>query len=51
MRTDLAEIRHPGPPTPVASEIIAENNIINGTTKQKISRAIDMIFYWFRDRI
>ena len=29
----------------------ATNSIINGTAKQKISRAIEMKFYWFRDII
>ena len=50
-RTALAEMGHQQPPTPVATYNTAENSIVNGTEKQKISRAIDMIFYWVRDRI
>ena len=43
-----------GPPTTthtVKTKNTAANSIVNGTAKQKISRAIDMIFYWVRDRI
>ena len=36
------------PPTPTAKENTAANTIVNGTEKQKISRAINMIFYWVR---
>ena len=42
---------HLQPPTPVAMDNTAANSIVNGTAKQKRSRAIDMIFYWVRDRI
>ena len=51
MRKALAEMGHLQSPTPVAMENAAANSIVNGTAKQKISRAIDMIFYWVRDRI
>ena len=52
MRTAaLAEMGHQQPPTPVATYNTAANSIVNGTAKQKRSRAIDMIFYWVRDRI
>ena len=51
MRTALAEMGHLQPPTPVATDNTAANIIVNKMTKQKISRAIDMIFYWVRDRI
>ena len=40
---------HPQPPPPVAMYNTSANSIINGTNKK--SRAIDMIFYWVRDRI
>ena len=36
---------HPQPLTPVATDNLAENTIVNGTAKSKISRAIYMIFY------
>ena len=51
MRTALAEMGHQQPPTLVATDNIATNSIVNGTAKQKRSRAIDMRFYWVRDRI
>ena len=38
MRTDLAEMGHSQPPTPVATENTAENIILNGAVKQKRSR-------------
>ena len=51
MITDPANIVHQEPPTPVATENTEANSIVNGTAKQKISREIDMIFYWVIDRI
>ena len=42
---------HQQPPAPVVTEYTAVNSIVNGMEKQKISRAFDMRFYWFRDRI
>ena len=51
MRTAIAEMGHQQPPTLVATDDTAANSIVNGTIKQKRSRAIDMRFYWVRDRI
>ena len=42
---------HPQPPKPVATDNTAENSIMNGMEKRKISRATEMIFYWVRVRI
>ena len=42
---------HPQPPIPVAADNTEKNNILNGTSKQKRSRTIDMIFYWVPERI
>ena len=50
-RTALAEMFHIKPPTPMATENTAANKIVNRKAKQKISLAIDMRFYWVRDRI
>ena len=47
----LAEMGHQQPPTLVATDNTAENIIVKGTEKQKKYRAIDMRFYWVRDRI
>ena len=41
---------NPQPPTPVETDNTAENSIVSGMAK-KISRVIDMIFYWVRYRI
>ena len=51
MRTALAEMGHLQPTTPVAMENTETSCIVNGMAKQKISRSIDMRFYWVRDRI
>ena len=40
---------HQQQPTPVTMDSKAANRIVNGTEKQKIHQAIDMIFYWVRD--
>ena len=45
MQTTLVEMGHPQPTTPVSTETTASNSIVDGPDKQKISRAIDMIFY------
>ena len=47
--TALSETGHPQPPTVVATDNLATHSIVNDTTKQKISRAIDMRFYWVSD--
>ena len=51
IRTELAEMGKQQPPTLVAKYNTAANSIVNGTAKQKRSRAIDMRFYWVRDII
>ena len=51
MRTALAEMGHKQPPTPVETYNTAANRIVNRTAKQKRYPAIDIIFYWGRDRI
>ena len=51
MRTDLADMGHLQPLTPVAKDNTAANSIVNGTEKQKISQANDMRFYWVKYRI
>ena len=51
MRTDLAKISNLEKPTSVAIYNTAENIIVKGKSKQKISRAIYMRFYWVCDRI
>ena len=50
-RTALSEMVHPQPPTLAEVENTEANSIINVKAKQKISLAIDMRFYWVRNRI
>ena len=51
LRTTLEELGHPQPPTPMKTDNTTANGIINGTVKQNRSKAIDMRFYWLRDRV
>ena len=41
---------HPQPPTPIKTDNTTARGIITGTIKQKRSKAIDMRFYWLKDR-
>jgi hypothetical protein len=49
-RNCLIEIGHPQPPTPIKTDNTTARGIITGTIKQKRSKAIDMGFYWLKDR-
>ena len=51
LRTTLAELGHPQPPTPLCTDNSTANGIMNSTIKQNRSKAIDMRFYWLRDRV
>ena len=51
MRATLEEMGHPQPPTPIKTDNTTANGIINGSLKQQRSKAIDMRFYWLRDRV
>ena len=41
---------HPQPPTPIAVDNTNAVGFIQDTIKQKRSKAIDMRFYWLKDR-
>ena len=41
----------PQPPTLITTDNSVARGILNGTVKQKRSKAIDMRFYWLQDRI
>jgi hypothetical protein len=49
-RNCLLEMGHPQPPTPIKTDNTTARGIITGTIKQKRSKAIDMRFYWLKDR-
>ena len=51
LRTTLADLGHPQPPTPIQTDNACAAGIINDTVKQRRSKAIDMRFYWVRDRV
>ncbi len=51
IRTCLAELGHPQPPTPIKTDNTTAAGLANDTVKQKRSKAIDMRFYWIRDRV
>ena len=51
LRTALDEMGHPQPATLVQTDNACAKGIANDTVKQKWSKAIDMRFYWVRDRV
>jgi hypothetical protein len=51
IRTTLHDLGHPQPPTPIQTDNSCAAGIANGTVKQRRSKAIDMRFYWVRDRV
>jgi hypothetical protein len=50
LRTIAIEMGHPQPATPVCTDNSTADGIINSMVKQNRSKAIDMRFYWVRDR-
>ena len=50
-RVTLLEMGHPQPPTPIEVDNETAIGFLKGTMKQKHSKAIDMRFYWVRDRV
>ena len=51
IRTTLAEMGHPQPPTPVQTDNSCATGIANGMIRQRRSKAMDMRFYWVQDRV
>jgi hypothetical protein len=50
-RVPLDELGHPQPPTPIQTDNACASGIANETIKQRRSKAIDMRFYWVKDRV
>ena len=50
IRITLEEMGHSKPPTPVQVDNSTALGISTGTIKQRKSKAMDMRFYWIRDR-
>ena len=51
IRITLEELGYPQPPTVIVTDNSTATGIANDTVKQKRSKAIDMRFYWTRDRV
>ncbi|KAI2490331.1 hypothetical protein MHU86_24250 [Fragilaria crotonensis] len=51
LRTTLADMGHPQPATPIQTDNACASGICNDTVKQRRSKAMDMRFYWIRDRV
>ena len=49
-RTTLIDPGHPHPPNPLKTENNTADGILNGTVKQKRSKALVMKFYWLKYR-
>jgi len=50
MRQCLEELGHKQPATPIKTDNSTAQGIVTNTIKQKRSKAMDMQFYWLRDR-
>ena len=51
MRHTLEELGHPQPPTVITADNSTAAGIANDSIKQKRSKAMDMRYYWVRDRV
>jgi hypothetical protein len=51
LRTTLEDLGNPQPPTPMETDNTTATGYINGTIKQKRTQAMDMHFYWIKDRL
>jgi hypothetical protein len=51
LRTTLEELGHPQPPIPMETDNTTATGYSNGTIKQKRTKAMDMRFYWIKDRV
>ena len=50
-RRILIALKNPQPPTPIRTDNTTAQGIINNSAKQRKSRAMEMRYYWLRDRI
>jgi len=51
LRNTLTDMGHPQPATAIQTDNACAVGIVNSTMKQKRSKAMDMRFYWLRDRV
>jgi hypothetical protein len=51
LRTTLEELGHKQPPIPMETDNTTATGYSNVTIKQKLTKAMDMHFYWIKDRV
>jgi hypothetical protein len=51
LRITLEKLGHPQPPTQLETDNTTATGYSNGTIKQKHQKAMDMHFYWIKDRV
>jgi hypothetical protein len=51
LKTKLEELGHKQPPTPMETDDTTATGYINGTKIQERTKAMDMHFYWIKDRV
>jgi hypothetical protein len=51
LRTTLEKLGHKNPPTLMETDNTTATRYSNGTIKQKRTKAMDMRFYWIKDRV
>jgi hypothetical protein len=51
LRTAFKKLGDPQPPTPMETDNTTATGYSNGTIKQKRTKAMDMHFYWIKDRV
>ena len=51
LRITLHEIDLPQPTTPIKTDNSAAEGIVTATVRHKISKEMDMRFYWTKDRV
>ena len=51
LRQTLQFLGHPQGPSLIVSDNLVGVNILNGTSKSKRSRSMDLRFFWIKDRI
>ena len=51
LRTTLIELGHIQPSTPMKTDNMTANRIMNNIIKQNRSKVINMCFYWLRDQV
>ena len=51
LRTNLEELGHPQPPTPIKTDNSTASGIAKKSIRQRRAGSMDMRFYWVRDRV